>query len=202
MLKLPILVFVLAAAEARGASKTFDFRDPKRVNAVSLSIDSPLEPVTASANGVSGTIELDPTDPKRASGKIVIDAATVEFPNPGFTASARGPDGFEAARFPVIEFSLQQVKNVRVVASSVYAVTIVGDLSCHGVKKRLTIEAEATYLPGKAEERNHSGGDLLVLRSAFKIRRRDFGIKPRVGDNLLGEVVEVRLAITGTSAGS
>jgi polyisoprenoid-binding protein YceI len=195
---LPLLLVATAATAA--APKTFDFRDPKTINSVVLVLDGPLEPVVATAAGVSGSIVFDPGDPKHASGKIVVDAATVQFPNPGFTASARGPDGFDAERFPTIEFAIQQVKSVRALSPTVYAASVAGDFTCHGVTKRITVDAEATFLAGKAMERSHSPGDLLVLRSTFKLRRRDFGIKPRMGDNLVAEVIEVRVAIAGTAA--
>jgi polyisoprenoid-binding protein YceI len=195
------LAALLPAATGLAAPKSFDFKDPKGVNAVVVILDSPLEPVVATATGVSGSLSFDPAEPKRTTGKIVVAAGSVQFPNPGFTASARGPDGFDAERFPTIEVALVEVKSVRALSPSAWAATITGDFTCRGVKKRITLEAEATYLPGKAQERSHSPGDLLVLRASFKLRRRDFGIKPRVGDNLLGEVAEVRVAITGTAGG-
>jgi polyisoprenoid-binding protein YceI len=195
------LLLVLAwALPATAAPKTFDFKDPKTVNTIVVILDSPLEPVVATATGVSGSLSFDPAQPRGATGKIVVDARTMQFPNAGFTASARGPDGFDVERFPTVELALAQVTKVRSVSPSVFAATIAADLTIRGVTKRITVDAEATYLPGKAQERSHDAGDLLVVRATFKLRRRDFGIKPRVGDNLLGEVAEVRVAITGTAA--
>jgi polyisoprenoid-binding protein YceI len=123
----------------------------------------------------------------------------VQFPNPGITATAHGPDGFDVQRYPTIEFAVREVRKARSSGPSTYAATVVGDFTCRGVTRRLNVEATLTHLPGKAAERHRSGTDLIVLRATFKIRRRDFGIKPRKGDEVLGEEVEVRLGIAGAA---
>jgi polyisoprenoid-binding protein YceI len=192
-----ILLSALLAATAQAAD--FDFKDPKTLNSIVLVMDSPLEPMVATATGVKGSLQFDPANPKKATGKITVDAASVQFSNPGLTATAQGPDGFDAQRFPTIEFELREVKKVRAVSPSVYTATVVGDFTCRGVTRPITVEATATHHAGKAQERHRSGSDLLVLRTTFKIRRRDFGIKPRKGDNLLAEEVEVRVAIAGAA---
>ena len=194
-----IVTASLILSEANAGAPEYGFKDPKTLNSVVLVMDSPLEPMVATATGISGTLQFDPARPQQATGKIVVDAASVQFSNPGLTATAQGPDGFNAAKYPTIEFALREVKNVRAVSPSVYAATVVGDFTCRGITKRLTVDATATHHPGKASERHRSGSDLLVLRSTFKIRRRDFGIKPRKGDNLLAEEIEVRLAIAGAA---
>jgi magnesium-transporting ATPase (P-type) len=126
------------------------------------------------------------------------DAASVQLPNPGITATAHGPDGFDVQKFPTIEFVLREVRKVRK-SGGTYAATVSGDFTCRGITKRLSVEATLTHLPGKAAERHRSGSDLLVLRSTFKIHRRDFGIKPRKGDEALAEDIEVRLGLAGAA---
>jgi polyisoprenoid-binding protein YceI len=190
------LVLPLAAYGAGKA--TYDFKDPKNLNSVMLVLDSPIEPMVAMATGVSGTLAFDPADPGATTGKIVVDAASVQFPNPGITATAHGPDGFDVQKFPTIEFVLREVRKVRKSGGS-YAATVSGDFTCRGITKRLSVEATLTHLPGKAAERHRSGSDLLVLRSTFKIHRRDFGIKPRKGDEALAEDIEVRLGLAGAA---
>jgi polyisoprenoid-binding protein YceI len=193
------LFLVLLASPTAAAPRAFDFKDPKSINSVLVVLDSPLEPLFATLTGVSGTLRFDPEDPKKTSGKIQVEAGTVQFPNPGFTATARGPDGFDAERHPTITFSVKEVRNARVVSPGVYAGVVVGDFTLRGVTKEVSADAKVSYLPGKGQERNHRAGDLLVLRSTFKLKRREFGIRPRMGDNLVPEEVEVRVALTGVA---
>jgi polyisoprenoid-binding protein YceI len=195
----PIVTALLILPDAHAAAADYAFKDPKTLNSVVLVLDSPLEPMVATATGIRGILRFDPARPQQTTGKIVVDAASVQFSNPGLTATAQGPDGFNTAKYPTIEFALREVKNLRTISPSVHAATIVGDFTCRGVTKRLTVDATASHHPGKASERHRSGSDLLVLRSTFKIRRQDFGIKPRQGDNLLADEIEVRLAIAGAA---
>lgn len=199
LFSMSILLVLSLPLAAVGASKNFDFKDPKNLNSVMLMLDSPLEPMVAIATGVSGSLAFDPASPGRTTGKIVIDAASVQFPNPGLTATAHGPDGFDVQRHPRIEFVLREVKKVRTTAPSTFAATVIGDFSCRGVTRKVTLDATITHLPGKAAERHRSGTDLIVLRSVFKLRRRDFGITPRKGDEVLAEEIEVRLGIAGAA---
>jgi polyisoprenoid-binding protein YceI len=194
------VVIVASAAPAGAAARAFDFKDPKGINTVVLVVDAPLEPMVATAAGVSGSMLFDPADPRGATARIVVDAGSVQFANPGLTSTARGPDGLDVARFPTIEFTLKEVTRLRTVANGRTAATVSGDFQCRGVTKKVTAAAEVSYLPGRAAERNHRPGDLVVLRTTFKIRRRDFGIRPSKGDELLGEEIEVRLAIAGVAA--
>jgi polyisoprenoid-binding protein YceI len=195
-----VLVTLASVAVAGGGStKAYDFRDPKSLNTVIVVLDSPLEPMVGLANGVSGDLTFDPSAPQASRGRIVVDAASVQFSNPGLAATARGPDGFDVEHFPTIEFVVRELRRVRPAGSGVYAANAIGDFTCRGTTKRITVEATLTHLPGKAAVRHHGTGDLVVLRSTFKIRRRDFGIQPRNGDSLLAEEAEVRVAIAGAS---
>src|SRR5262245_27436677 len=68
-------------AVALAAPQTFDFKDPKSVNNAVFKLDAPLEAITGSANGISGTVTFDPENPSATKGKIVVAAATLHVPN-------------------------------------------------------------------------------------------------------------------------
>jgi polyisoprenoid-binding protein YceI len=67
----------LAAAE----TLTFDFKDAKGVNNAVFKLDAPLEAISGSANGVSGTVKFDPANPAATTGKIVVAADSLHVPN-------------------------------------------------------------------------------------------------------------------------
>jgi polyisoprenoid-binding protein YceI len=194
-----IALLLILAGSTTASARPFDFKDPKTLNTVVLVMDSPLEPMVATATGVSGVLDFEPSRPAATRGKILVEARSVQFSNPGLTATAQGPDGLDVERFPTIDLAVKELKNVRRLAPDRWTAQVVSDLTCRGVTRPITFEATATYLAGRAMERHRSGGDLLVVRSTFKIRRRDFGVVPRKGDDLLAEEIEVRLGIAGAS---
>jgi polyisoprenoid-binding protein YceI len=189
---------LLAPARLLAESKTFDFKDPKSVNTVTVTLDSLLEPIAGVASGVTGSLLFDPDRPREASGKIVIDVASLQFPNSRYTEAAHGPRGLEVQKYPQIEFVLKRVRDVRKEGTNSFSGTVEGDFTCHGVTKPITVPVRAVYLPGKARDRNRQmEGDLLVLRTTFTIKRTDYGIANGVLPELVADEVEIRAAVVG-----
>jgi len=188
----------LVASSALAASQEFNFKDPKSVNSVSFFLDSVVEPIMGVAAGISGTVTFDSADPKAMTGKIVVDAASLHMENKGMKDTLHGPDWLDVKKHPRIEFTFKKVTDVQSGGENVFAMTVVGDLSCKGVTKEITVPVKATYLPGKLGERTRGqSGDLMVLRSNFVIKRSDFGIKAGEGGMVVAEEIELRVSIAG-----
>jgi len=197
---LALLAYPHLSRPAQAAAKRFDFKDPKGVNTVVVSLDSLLEPVAGVASGVSGEVEFDPDNPKAATGRIVVETASLRFVNDRFTQTAHSERGLDAKSYPTITFALKRVREVRRSGTSGYVGTVDADFTCHGVTKTLTVPLRAAYLAGKARDRNRrSDGDLLVLRTTFTIKRSDFQIGTGLAAELLAENVEIRANVVGVS---
>lgn len=81
-----------------------------------------------------------------------------------------------------------------------WELTLVGEFTCKGQTRPVTIKARADYLPGKAGSRLRGAeGDLLVLRAAFEIKRTDFGIKPDQSTDVVADEIQIRASIVGMS---
>ena len=66
--------------------------------------------------------------------------------------------------------------------------------------KELTIPVKLTYLKDKLSARTPGkNGDLLVIRSTFKIKRSDFNIQPGQGEDKVSDEIELTLSIAGAS---
>lgn len=195
-----VLAALVAAESVRAAGTEFDFKDPKGVNSIAFILDSLVEPFSGVASGISGKVTFDPADPKATKGTITVETKSLHIVNKGMKDTMHGADWLDAAKHPNIEFTFKKVADYKSAGDNVFDLTVVGDLTCKGVTKELTVPVKATYLPGKLGERSSKQtGDLLVLRSNFSMKRKDFGIKADMPDKVVAEEIQLRVSIAGVS---
>jgi polyisoprenoid-binding protein YceI len=181
-----------------GEGREFDFKDPKGVNSMTFTLDSPLEPIVGVASGVSGQVTFDPERPEGTSGRLVVQADTLHVPQPKMKEVLHSPDWLDVKKYPEISFAFKEVKQSKKLAENVYEWQIAGEFTCHGVTKPLTVTVKAAYQPGKLGERvRGKEGDLLVLRSDFAIKRSDFGIKPDTPAGVVADEIQIRAGVVG-----
>ncbi|RYG40536.1 redoxin domain-containing protein, partial [bacterium] len=192
-----VALFALASS-AMARSLDFDYRDPKEMSAVSLTLDSLLEPMVGYARGISGHVRFDPRHPERAGGKVAVEVASVQFSNDGYTQTARGY-ALNGAKWPQLTLEIRKVESVKETAPNRYEGVILADFTCRGVTKPKRLKVSASYLPGRAEERTNGQhkGDLLILRTQFGVSRREHGISEGIPDDLVGDTVQVGVAVVG-----
>ena len=198
------LVCTLAAIRTQADGLTFDYKDPKDISAISLKINSNLEPIVGYAKGISGTVLFDPARPKATTGKIAVDVASVQFANEGYTRTARGY-ALNGEKYPQILFTLRKVLNVTKTTvvgkttSYVYKALVLADFTCHGVTTPLRTMVTATYFPGRALERTDGKykGDILILRTDFNVSRTRQGISEGIPGEMVSDTVQVGVAVVG-----
>lgn len=195
---LAVTATTLTAAQA--APLTFDFKDPKGVNNVVFKLDAPLESINGTANGVSGTVTVDPENPGTATGKIVVTTASLTVPNPLMQEHMLGENWLNAPANPEISFEIKKISDVEKEGSKGKA-EVTGTFTLNGVSKEITVEAKVTYLPGKLADRTGGKmeGDLLVIRSEFDIKRSDYNIQPGQNTDKVAEEIEISLSIAGAA---
>jgi len=183
------------------AADTFNFEDPKGVNTIRFNLDAPLETISGTTNGVSGTIGFDVDAPDAISGSITVDATTIKVPNPVMQDHIHSEGWINSKKFGEIVFEIKSVANAEKTDNTVKA-DLTGTFTLHGVSKEITVPATFAYLPGKLADRSGGKmkGDLLVLRAKFSINRSEFGIKPGQATDKVAEEVEISLALAGYSA--
>lgn len=179
---------------------SFDFKDPKGVNAASFHLDAVLEPISGSANGVTGTVSFDPAAPAATTGKIVVAANTLTVTNSSMTDHLRGGQWLDVAANPEITFELSSLANVKTNGNATTA-DATGKFTLKGVTKDITVPVTLTYLPDALEKRTKPGnkGDLLVVRTKFTIKRADYGIQPGKNEDKVSPDIDISLAIAGSA---
>ncbi len=196
---LKLIALVGLSSVALAGPLTFDFKDPKGVNNATFTLDAPLEAITGSANGVSGTVAFDPANPTATKGKIVVAASSLHVPNPMMKDHMHGSQWMDVAKHSEVVFEAKEVKNAKT-TGDITTGDVVGTFTAKGVTKELTVPVRLTYLKDKLAARGgNQQGDLLVLRADFTIKRSDFGINPGAPQDKVADEIAISLSIAGAA---
>ncbi|MBM3837440.1 MAG: YceI family protein [Verrucomicrobia bacterium] len=187
------------AATLSAAPIEFDFKDSKGVNNIVFKLDAPLEAINGTATGISGKVTFDPDHPGAVKGKIIVQTASMHLGNPMQKEHLHGDQWMSAAKFPEISFEAVSAKNVKA-EGNVTTADVTGKMTIKGVTKEITVPVKMTYLKGRLRERTPGmDGDLLVLRSNFSVRRRDFGIQPGRNEEKVADEIVLELSLAGAA---
>lgn len=135
-----------------------------------------------------GKILFDPEHPERSRVSMAVQTASIDTRNKTRDDTLRSDDFFDAQRYPTLSFVSTTIKPR---TQDEYDVT--GDLTIHGVSKRITIPVHflgRKQLPG--------WGDFVGFDCVFTIDRTEFGVNGSHwggGNLVLGKEVTVHLAI-------
>lgn len=196
---LTTLLSLAVAGALTAAPQSFDFKDPKGVNAVQFHLDSVLEPISGTAGGVTGTVSFDSANPAATTGKIVVATSSLTVSNAMMTDHLRGAQWLDAATNPEITFELTKLDNVKTAGNDTTA-TATGKFTLKGVTKEISVPVKLTYLAGAYGKRLNKpelGGDLLVIRGEFSIIRGEYGIQPGKNEDKVNTEVKLAFAIVG-----
>jgi polyisoprenoid-binding protein YceI len=185
---------------AIAAPQTFDFKDPKGVNNAVFNLDAPLEAVNGTATGVSGKVTFDPENPAATRGKIIVASSSLHVGNPMQQQHLLSDKWMDAAKYPEIFFEAKELKNVKTSGDATTA-DVTGSFTLKGITKEITVPVKFTFLKDKLSQRvPNLKGDLLVIRSAFSIKRSDFGLMPGQFEDKVSGIIKLTLSIAGASA--
>lgn len=199
--RLALTLACAAASSLVAAPMTFDFKDPKGVNAVQFHLDSLLEPISGTAGGVSGSVTFDPEKPAATRGTIAVATASVIVPNATMTEHLLGDGWLDAQAHPEITFKLASLESVQAEGTTTKAIAV-GQFSLKGVTRDVRVPVTLTHLPGAFGKRINKPelkGDLLVIRGEFEIARADYGIKPGQNEDKVSPTIKLSLGIVGSA---
>lgn len=185
---------------AIAAPQSFDFKDPKGVNAIQFKLDSILEPIAGTAGDVSGAVSFDPENVDATAGKVSVATSSLKVSNNTMTEHLLSAGWVDAAKHPEINFSFTGLTDVKPTGDKRWSANAQGEFSLKGVTKSITVPVTLAYLPGQFGARINKpdlGGDLLVVRGAFEVERADYGIKPGQNEDKVAPVIQLTFALVG-----
>jgi polyisoprenoid-binding protein YceI len=140
--------------------------------------------------GVKGILTLDPADLLKSNIEASIDAASINTRDPQRDAHLKSADFFDVEKFPTLSF-----KSTHVSRSGKGELAVNGDLTIHGVTRKVTFEVEGPTAPAK----DPWGNTRLGLSATTRINRKDFGLTwnstLETGGILVGDEVTISLDV-------
>jgi polyisoprenoid-binding protein YceI len=140
--------------------------------------------------GVKGALTLDSTDLLNSKIEATIDAASINTGDPQRDAHLKSPDFFDADKFPALSFNSTHISR-----TGEGELAADGDLTIHGVTRKVTFEVEGPTLPGK----DPWGNTRIGVSATTKINRKDFGLTwnsaLETGGILVGDEVTITLDV-------
>jgi polyisoprenoid-binding protein YceI len=114
---------------------------------------------------MTGTVVWNAADPTKSTVEATIDAKSIDTRIEKRDAHLRSPDFFDVAKYPTITFKSTRVEG------KPGALKLIGDLTMHGVTRRVVFDVEGPTPPVKA-------GDAMKMGAVAtaKINRSDFGL--------------------------
>ena len=139
---------------------------------------------------LSGTLIRDEADHTKSRVEAVIDGSSIETRDPQRDAHLKSADFFDVEKFPALSF-----KSTRVSIVGDGELAVEGDLTIHGVTRKVTFSVEGPTAPSQ----DPWGNTRIGLSATTKINRKDFGLTwnaaLETGGILVGDEVTITLDI-------
>lgn len=143
--------------------------------------------VKGSFEKAGGTVEINDKDITKSKVEVSIDTNSVNTNIAKRDAHLRGPDFFDAAKYPTMTFVSKKVTK-----AGKDRLKVTGDLTLHGVTRQVVLDVEG---PSK-ESKDPWGNIRKGATASTKISRKDFGLVYNAALETGGVAVGDEVAIT------
>ncbi|HET9408924.1 MAG TPA: YceI family protein [Candidatus Sulfotelmatobacter sp.] len=141
-------------------------------------------------SGLSGALSLDEADLSNSRIDASIDAASINTHDAQRDTHLKSADFFDVEKFPTLTF-----KSGRIGKTADGELSVEGDLSIHGVTRKVVFKVEGPTPAAK----DPWGNTRLGISATTKINRKDFGLTwnaaLETGGILVGEEVTITLDV-------
>src|ERR1022692_669481 len=139
---------------------------------------------------LTGALTLDESNLTRSRVEAVIEAASIETRDAQRDAHLKSADFFDVEKFPTLSF-----KSTRISAVRDGELDVEGDLTIHGITRKVLFSVEGPTPPAK----DPWGNTRVAVSATTKINRKDFGLTwnaaLETGGILVGEEVTITLDV-------
>jgi polyisoprenoid-binding protein YceI len=140
--------------------------------------------------GVSGALTLDEDEITQSRIEATIDAKSINTREEQRDAHLRSADFFDVEKFPTLAF-----KSTRITSRGDGELAVEGDLTIHGVTRKVVFAVEGPTAPGK----DPWGNTRIGISATTRINRKDYGLTwnaaLETGGILVGDEVTITLDV-------
>ncbi|MDP2038183.1 MAG: YceI family protein, partial [Ignavibacteria bacterium] len=98
-----------------------------------------------------------------------------------------------------IIFELKSVENAKLTSDNKIEFKAKGNFTLHGVTKEISSDVEAVYLDENEQTQKRAPGDLLGLRTKFKVSLSDYDVDNAVVGKKVADAIEITVNIVGSN---
>lgn len=139
---------------------------------------------------ITGVLTLDETDITKSRVEASIEAASINTREADRDTHLKSADFFDVEKFPTLTFA-----STRVTQKRAGDLEVEGDLTIHGVTRKVVFAVEGPTPPGK----DPWGNTRLGASATTKINRKDFGLMwnaaLETGGILVGDEVSITVDV-------
>lgn len=139
---------------------------------------------------LAGKVTLNEADITKSQVQASIDATSINTRDPQRDGHLKSADFFDVDKFPALSFQSTRIR--RAVEG---ALSVVGELTIHGVTREVVFDVEGPTAPAK----DPWGNTRIGLFAITKINRKDFGLvwnsALETGGVLVGDEVTISLDV-------
>lgn len=181
-----------AAVTPRAGAATYTI--DKAHSEVTFQVRHLITKVRGRFSEFDGTISYDAARPEASAVQATIRASSIDTSEPQRDAHLKSADFFDVDRFPTLTFT-----STGVTRKSDDAYEVSGDLTIHGVTKRVTL-----MVASLGTARDPWGVDRVAFEAETTVNRKDFGLNwnaaLETGGFLVGDDVKIVLSIQAVPA--
>jgi polyisoprenoid-binding protein YceI len=181
--------------------QTFNLKDERGRNQASFMSKAPIEDITGTASGLSGTVSFDPANvPGTIKADIAVEVASMKTGIDMRDGHMRGSGWLDAEKYPTITFTLTKFVPKSSASPTQISGIATGDFTLRGVKQRIEMPVTLTYLPESEKTKARAAGDLLVVRAKGKVSLGKAGVKQEIIGAKVADEIEFEFNAVGSNA--
>ena len=146
-------------------------------------------------SGITGVLTLDDQDVTKSQVEASIPAASINTREPDRDTHLKSADFLDVEKFPTLTFA-----STNITRTGEGELEVEGDLTIHGVTRRVVFAVEGPTPPGK----DPWGNTRIGWTAITKINRKDFGLNwnaaLETGGILVGDDVTLTLDVEAVTA--